>query len=81
MENREKGCPVTVIEAKPNLGGRVWTHHYGAVPVELGAGYIRGRSQPLLQTIEEAACSCTGFPETLAQACPDLFTFLMKVNC
>jgi monoamine oxidase len=48
---------VAVLEARPRLGGRVFTRHVPglALPVELGAEFVHGRVKETLQTADEAA--------------------------
>jgi monoamine oxidase len=50
----EKGCTVTVLEAKDRFGGRIQTIRDGAFPIELGAEFIHGKSKPLLDAIRAA---------------------------
>ncbi|HEX9048690.1 MAG TPA: NAD(P)/FAD-dependent oxidoreductase [Verrucomicrobiae bacterium] len=45
---------VTVLEANDRCGGRIQTIRDGGVPVELGAEFVHGESEPLLRTIKEA---------------------------
>jgi monoamine oxidase len=44
----------TVIEAKDRFGGRIHTIHDGTIPIELGAEFVHGQSQPLLRAIRDA---------------------------
>jgi monoamine oxidase len=53
----QEGIPVTVIEAKAHLGGRILTRHHGTVPIELGAEFIHGRDPALLKVISMAGLS------------------------
>lgn len=48
------GCRVVVIEARDRIGGRVFTLTEPAVPVELGAEFVHGKS-PALWKIAQAA--------------------------
>ena len=47
---------VTVLEARPRIGGRVYTRHVPglALPVELGAEFVHGRVRETLQIADEA---------------------------
>lgn len=38
----DKGATVTVLEAKPHIGGRLLTDHSLGAPFEIGAGWIHG---------------------------------------
>lgn len=57
-----KGCIVTVLEAKERFGGRIHTIHDGALPIELGAEFIHGKSKPLLHAIRAARLSTHEVP-------------------
>lgn len=50
-------CTVTVLEAKNRFGGRIHTVCDGALPIELGAEFIHGKSEPLLKAIRDAKLS------------------------
>ncbi|RIK42710.1 MAG: hypothetical protein DCC55_07965 [Chloroflexi bacterium] len=39
---RDSGFPVTVVEARDRLGGRIWTDHSLGAPVDLGGSWIHG---------------------------------------
>ena len=43
--------PFTILEARPRIGGRVWTRHPSslAVPVELGAEFIHGAATEIFE--------------------------------
>src|ERR1041385_524744 len=56
-------CPVTLLEAKPRLGGRIHTGRGGSPPIELGAEFIHGHSPSLLSAIEAAGLSTHEVPE------------------
>ncbi|HET9283211.1 MAG TPA: NAD(P)/FAD-dependent oxidoreductase [Candidatus Angelobacter sp.] len=46
---------VTLLEARDRLGGRIWTRQTSNYPVELGAEFIHGRPEEILQVAAEAA--------------------------
>jgi monoamine oxidase len=56
-------CVVTLLEAKPRLGGRICTIRPSGWPVELGAEFIHGRSPPLLQAIQSAGLHARRMPD------------------
>jgi monoamine oxidase len=56
------GCTVTVLEAKDRFGGRIHTIHPGGLPIELGAEFVHGKSQPLLKAIRAAGLSMHEVP-------------------
>lgn len=58
----QNGCTVTVLEAKDRFGGRIHTIRQGALPVELGAEFIHGKSKPLLNAIRAAGLSIDSVP-------------------
>jgi monoamine oxidase len=50
------GAHVTVLEARPRIGGRVWTStKWPDLPVDLGAGWIHGIHRNPLSAIADAA--------------------------
>src|SRR5581483_297821 len=49
------GMRVTLLEARDRLGGRIWTKQTPNYPVELGAEFIHGRPEEILQVAAEAA--------------------------
>lgn len=51
----EAGLQVTLLEARDRLGGRIYTHHAGQFPVELGAEFVHGRSPEILALAAEGA--------------------------
>ena len=46
---------ITLLEARDRLGGRIWTQQTPNYPVELGAEFIHGRPEEILQIAAEAA--------------------------
>ena len=62
-ELSRNGCVVTMLEAKKRFGGRIHTIREGALPIELGAEFIHGKSKPLLSAIREAGLSTHEVPE------------------
>lgn len=51
----EAGLPVTVLEARSRIGGRILTHHVADQPIELGAEFVHGRPPELWALIAEAS--------------------------
>ncbi len=49
----EAGVRVTVVEARPRIGGRILTHRVGGETLELGAEFIHGRPPELWALITE----------------------------
>ncbi|MGW2210012.1 FAD-dependent oxidoreductase [Streptomyces sp. NPDC001781] len=50
----DQGFPVTVLEGRGRIGGRVWTRHLGEVPAEMGASWIHGsRGNVLTEVLRE----------------------------
>lgn len=49
------GRHVALLEARDRLGGRIWTRQTPNYPVELGAEFIHGRPEEILQVAAEAA--------------------------
>ncbi|HTH54357.1 MAG TPA: NAD(P)/FAD-dependent oxidoreductase [Edaphobacter sp.] len=50
----EAGLPVTILEARSRIGGRILTHHVADQSIELGAEFIHGRPPELWALIDEA---------------------------
>jgi monoamine oxidase len=50
------GCPVTVLEARDRIGGRIWTvpERNVGFPIELGAEFIHGRPPEIFHPLNEA---------------------------
>ena len=70
------GQKVAILEAKPRIGGRTWTHsQFAEFPVELGAEFIHGENAITHQLLQEASLStipvdrygklCWGNPQAL----------------
>jgi len=53
----KSGCRVTLLEAKSRLGGRVHTVTHKSTLVELGAEFLHGQSQPMIDALEAAQLS------------------------
>jgi monoamine oxidase len=49
-----KRCEVVLLEAKDRLGGRILTRRNGNAIAELGAEFVHGRSERMLQTLRDA---------------------------
>lgn len=64
LELAQSKISVTVLEAKNRFGGRIHTIRQNGVPIELGAEFVHGRSEPLLQAIENAGLSTQTVPDT-----------------
>ncbi|WP_433665287.1 FAD-dependent oxidoreductase [Nocardia sp. CA-128927] len=57
---RKCGHPVTVLEARARIGGRIWTDSDG---VDLGAHWIHGtEGNPLTELVEQLAARPTATP-------------------
>jgi monoamine oxidase len=54
VELLSHGCEVTVIEAAPRFGGRIYTLHEDGTPLELGAEFLHGQSPPLQAALRRA---------------------------
>jgi monoamine oxidase len=59
----QRGCQVTVLEAKDRLGGRIHTIRQGRIPIELGAEFIHGKNPALLQAIKSAGLTTLEMPD------------------
>src|SRR3989442_13363932 len=60
------GLRVTVIEARPRIGGRVLTVHdpRSPVPIELGAEFIHGEAAETLSLAQAAGLAVVELPDT-----------------
>src|SRR3954466_8496483 len=50
----EKGWEVVLLEAKDRLGGRILTRPAGGVLAELGAEFVHGRAERMLEVLRAA---------------------------
>lgn len=57
----ESGLPVTILEARNRIGGRVFTHHDDAspVPIELGAEFIHGMAPEIIEPLQQMHAGIT----------------------
>jgi monoamine oxidase len=51
----EKGCQVSLLEAKDRLGGRIFTKEIEGTLVELGAEFVHGESKAMQEILREAS--------------------------
>ncbi|HUA64868.1 MAG TPA: NAD(P)/FAD-dependent oxidoreductase [Alphaproteobacteria bacterium] len=63
LELAQNKISTTVLEAKNRFGGRIHTIRHNGVPIELGAEFVHGRSEPLLQAIENAGLATQTVPD------------------
>jgi monoamine oxidase len=63
LELARNKISVRLIEANHRFGGRIHTIHSGAIPIELGAEFVHGQSQPLLHAIRRAKLKTRPVPE------------------
>jgi monoamine oxidase len=51
-----EGASIVLLEARPRIGGRVWTHRIRGwpLPIELGAEFVHGRNEELLTIARDA---------------------------
>ncbi len=63
LELARNKISVRLLEVKYRFGGRIHTIHSGPVPIELGAEFIHGQSQPLLQAIRRAKLKTQPVPD------------------
>ncbi|MFD8375817.1 FAD-dependent oxidoreductase [Streptomyces sp. NPDC059688] len=47
----EEGYQVTVLEGRDRIGGRIWTQHLAGVPAEMGASWIHGSSDNVMNRV------------------------------
>lgn len=59
----QRGCHVTVLEAKERLGGRIHTVGHRRLPIELGAEFVHGKNPALLQAIRSAGLTTLKMPD------------------
>jgi monoamine oxidase len=57
----QAGLPVTILEARDRVGGRVFTDHSTNWPIELGAEFIHGRAPEIWQPLQENRLELTEF--------------------
>jgi monoamine oxidase len=62
----QEGLRVTVIEARPRIGGRVLTVHdpRAPVPLELGAEFVHGEARETLEVAAAAGLAVIELPDT-----------------
>ena len=67
------GASVVVLEARPRIGGRVWTRRIRGwpLPVELGAEFVHGRNEEILQIARDAGLLIDRLPAVHAEATGD----------
>lgn len=58
----KEGFQVTVLEARNRVGGRIWTDNSMGLPIEMGAGFIEGKDNPILKLIHQFKLSPKEFP-------------------
>jgi monoamine oxidase len=61
----QAGLRVTVIEARPRIGGRILTHHdpRAPVPLELGAEFVHGEAPETLSVAQAAGLTVVELPD------------------
>lgn len=64
LDLAQNGVPTTILEVKDRFGGRIQTIRPNGFPLELGAEFVHGRSQPLLDAIRRAALSTQTVSDT-----------------
>lgn len=57
------GLPVTVLEARPRVGGRMLTAQVGRTAVELGAEFVHGQEVPTWAALESAKLATKEVPD------------------
>lgn len=57
-----EGFQVTILEARNRIGGRVWTDNSMGLPIEMGAGFIEGKDNPIRKLIDQFKLSVKEFP-------------------
>src|SRR4051812_31263402 len=63
LELSKNGWQVTMVEARPRLGGRVLSRKNHGMDVELGAEFIHGRNEALWNLIESAELKTAEVPD------------------
>ena len=63
LELQQQGWPVTLIEARRRLGGRIYTFAGDGAPLDLGAEFIHGRSEILWRVIQTAGLQTQEVPD------------------
>ena len=58
----QRGCRVTVLEARDRFGGRIHTIHAKGVPIELGAEFIHGRDPAVWKLLSGATLATHAVP-------------------
>ena len=66
LELAQNKISTTVSGVKNRFGGRIHTIRPNGIPVELGAEFVHGRSEPLLQAIKDAGSPRKPFPIRIA---------------
>jgi monoamine oxidase len=64
LELAQNKIATTVLEIKSRFGGRIHTIRHDGVPIELGAEFVHGRSEPLLEAIKHARLATQTVPDT-----------------
>ena len=59
----EAGVPVTILEGRDRIGGRIWTDHtFAGFPIELGAELIHGEKTVTQDLVRDAALTILPAP-------------------
>ena len=74
----QAGLRVTVIEARPRIGGRILTRHdpRAPVPLELGAEFVHGEAPETLSIAQAAGLTVVELPDTRELAAAGHFSDL-----
>jgi len=80
------GGRVTLLEAKARLGGRIYTVFHNSAPVELGAEFLHGQNQPMIDALQAAQLATLKMKEVSRIVLPngkfrrvDLWTWMEKI--